>query len=101
MNFPSHAKKRGVLPSPESLTDSDIATDDVVTLKTVGTFTVDNSRNTLVATWNPIASKKENWNMPHGVAGNKSDSNLADVLDAKQLYSANIPYNAKYAQLDI
>jgi len=82
------------------LTDSGL-TDADVTLKTVGTFTVDNTRNTLAANWTygDGACKKENYNMPAGVAGSKSASNLADVLDAKQLYDAVIPTNTKYAQL--
>lgn len=76
-------------------------TDDDVTLKTVGTFTVDNSRNKLIAGWSDLAAKKENAAMPNfGAEAAVSASNIADV-NATQKYAVAIPYVAddKYAQL--
>lgn len=78
--------------------------DTDVTLKTVGTFTVDNTRNTLLADWTYGATwadshKKENYAMPLGSTGDKSESNLADVLSDKVLYNTAIAYDASYAQL--
>ena len=76
--------------------------DDDVTLKTVGTFTVDNSRNNLVAEWSDLSAKKENAKMPDYTEATPevSSSNIADATTT-QKYDVLIPVaaNDKYAQL--
>ncbi len=76
--------------------------DDDVTLKTVGTFTVDNSRNNLVAEWSDLSAKKENAKMPDYTEATPavSSSNITDATTT-QKYDVLIPVvaNDKYAQL--
>ena len=85
----------GAASSLAALADAD------VTLKTVGTFTVDNSRNTLAATWTygdawADSHKKEHFKMPSGTT--KSASNLAAV-DGAVDYDAAVVSAAVYKQL--
>lgn len=87
----------GEAPALAELTDAD------VTLKTVGTFTVDNSRNNLVAEWSALAAKKDNAKMPEYTAATPavSASNITADVTATQKYDVAIPVVAdgKYAQL--
>ena len=89
-----------LLPSNPSHVLADRVNDDI-TLKTIGTFRVDNSRNNLLASWSDLASDKDQHKMPDGVTA-KSDSNLeaSIVDDAKVIdYDEPIPYAEKYRQL--
>ncbi len=54
-----------------------------VTLKTLGTFKVDNLRNNLVATWSDLSQVAANWKMP-SFSGTpvKSECNIAGVASA-------------------
>ena len=95
----------GASPALAALVDAD------VTLKTFGTFRVDNSRNDLIAEWSfgkDIAdatvspTKKENYKMP--AAGVLSASNTtvqAQTSKTVQAYAAAIPFitGNEYAQL--
>lgn len=95
----------GASPALAALADAD------VTLKTFGTFRVDNSRNDLIAEWSfgkdiagatVSATKKENYKMP--AAGILSASNTTvqgQTSKTVQAYAAAIPFitGGEYAQL--
>ncbi len=91
-----------LLPSNPSHTLADLADGDV-TLKTVGTFRVDNSRNELKAGWSAFSTKKENFKMPVSVGVSKSNNIVLGQTanDATQAYDAPIAFVAgdEYAQL--
>lgn len=89
----------GASPALDALTDND------VTLKTIGTFTVDNSRIDLLAGWSALSSKKENFKMPNFVleagvikAGQAPSAANGSIAE-KAGYTLPIAYNANYAQL--
>lgn len=53
-------------------------TDDQVTLKTIGTFCVNNERVELVASWSALASDADNYLMPNGVTAMSEANSQAD-----------------------
>ena len=76
--------------------------DEDVTLKTVGTFTVDNSRNNLLASWSALESRKENYKMPNFTdstpkisASNSVDSGSSEAIK----YGVAFTTQSEYAQL--
>ena len=77
--------------------------DDDVTLKTVGTFCVDNSRNEIKAEWSDLSTNKDHFKMP--VTTGVSESNNVvlgqTASSATQAYDAAISFVAdnEYAQL--
>lgn len=85
--------------APSALADSE------VTLKTVGTFSVNNQRNDLIASWSDLSSDADNYRMPVSAIVAPSNSNnvvLGQTADdAIQQYGAAIAYVAgdEYAQL--
>ena len=90
---------------------ADLADADV-TLKTVGTFTVDNSRNNLLANWTYAAGacKKENYKMPNGAhadwaadkdaayAAIDADAGITDKATAKAAWDTAHPEPAADAK---
>jgi len=96
--------------APVALADAD------VTLETVGTFTVDNSRNGLSAAWSGLSAKAANAVLKNyelqdtdsdgiddavATGAKVSPSNVAAVVtaDLKAAYGLPVTYNAAYAQL--
>ncbi len=86
-------------------TDPGALADGEVTLKTVGTFSVNNQRNDLIASWSDLSSDADNYRMPVSAIAAPSNSNnvvLGQTADdAIQQYGAAIAYVAgdEYAQL--
>ena len=86
-------------------TDPGALADGEVTLKTVGTFSVNNQRNDLIASWSDLSSDADNYRMPVSAIAAPSNSNnvvLGQTADdAIQQYGAAIAYvaNDEYAQL--
>lgn len=76
-----------------------------ITLKTIGTFTVNNERNKLIATWafaDPGAIEDDNFampNVPNASTAHSTANTITGVLTNAVQYGAEIAYNANYAQL--
>lgn len=69
-----------------------------ISLLTRGTFTVDNLRNNLVASWSGLSSVAGHWKMPNLVAG-VSDCNLAAVKANGAVDYGTVLTNTDYKQL--
>lgn len=84
-------------PEPTAPVLADIA-DNQVTLKTIGTFTVDNRRVELIADWSDLASDADNYAMPGSVTA-MSDAN-SEADDSKVFdYGVALTAESNFHQL--